>query len=101
MASGVTDWTQSLKTTPLRVGLVEETVTLRVFVDANFAEGYWNNGRVAMTVGCSGNNCDTAASSVALFSAGGDIEVVSLVAWEVGSIWVTPADVLDTPRIDN
>ena len=100
VASGVSDWTQSLKTTPLRLGLSEETATLRVFVDATFAEGYWNTGRVAMTVGCSGNNCDTATAGVSLFSAGGDIEVVSLVAWEVGSIWVTPEDVIATPRID-
>ena len=103
VASGVSDWTKSLKTTTLRVGSTEDTVSLRVFVDANFAEGYWNNGRVAMTVGCTPprfDNCDTAAAGVSLFAASAPVEVVSLTAWAVDTIWVTPEDVLRTPRID-
>jgi len=85
------------------VGVGEGTVGLRVFVDANFAEGYFNNGRVALTVGCTPPhfaNCDTSVAGVSLFAVSAAVEVVSVTAWEVGSIWVTPDDVLSTPRID-
>ena len=103
VVSGVSDWTQSLKTSTLRVGANEDTASLRVFVDANFAEGYWNDGRVAMTVGCTPphfENCDTAAAGVSLFAASAAVDVVSVTAWAVDTIWVSPDDVLNTPRID-
>eukprot|EP00931_Biecheleriopsis_adriatica_P038940 TRINITY_DN22273_c0_g1_i1.p1 TRINITY_DN22273_c0_g1~~TRINITY_DN22273_c0_g1_i1.p1 ORF type:complete len:580 (-),score=94.96 TRINITY_DN22273_c0_g1_i1:93-1832(-) len=73
----------------------DESIDMHIFVDNTFAEVYFQGGRVAMTV-------NTPASDEA------DIEVFSSLAgvsakatsWSVASIWVTPEEVLRTPRPD-
>jgi hypothetical protein len=88
---------------PLLVG--EQNVSLRVFVDHTFAEAFWQDGRVAMIV--PGTNHPEAAIALhaGFISAnndrihtGSDVVVLHADVWEVGSIWVTPEEVLRTPR---
>ena len=68
----------------------DKTIAVRVFVDNTVAEAYWQNGRVAMTIPLA----PTAESSMAVAAAVGEVLVSKAEAWAVGSIWVTPAEVL-------
>merc|ERR1712194_587490 len=80
---------------------------LRLFLDSNtagnksfgVAEAYFMGGRVAMTVpldmsalsGSSAWKATVAATS-------GSVTVLNGTSWSLSSIWVTPEDVLATPR---
>lgn len=70
----------------------ESRLTLRLFLDNTIAETYWQD-RGAMTMPFNA----TAAPSSAL-----TLEVAGLRAnvttWSVGSIWVTPEQVIDGAR---
>jgi len=74
----------------------DKTIDLKLYVDNTFTEAFWMGGRVAMTIvtKSSGGKDDVsigASASGVIFSA---------TAWEVGSIWVTPEVVKQTPRRD-
>jgi len=74
----------------------DETIDMRLYVDNTFTEVYFQGGRVAMTVNTRANHGDgdvSVSSSVAL-------QTVEAVAWSVSSIWVTPEQVMQTPRLD-
>jgi hypothetical protein len=80
----------------LKLSPSDKTIDMRLFVDNTFTEAYWMGGRVAMTT-------TTKASQAAGMSVSADkggITLASAKAWKVGSIWVTPEDVLATPRGD-
>jgi hypothetical protein len=65
-----------------------------VFVDQTVVEVYFMDGRVAMTMPSVGG----ADGSIALQS---DVATTaSATVWKMGSIWVTPEQVLATPRPD-
>jgi len=84
------------KTDTLKLLGSDEDINMRVFVDQTFSEVYWMGGRVAMTV-------TTQPSNVADVTVGADkagVTLASATAWQVGSIWVTPEEVLATPRLD-
>ena len=75
----------------------DKTIDLTLYVDNTFAEAFWMNGRVAMTI-------DTPTSGGAddvTIGADKPGVTVSATAWEVGSIWVTPDEVKQTPRRDS
>ena len=75
----------------------DKTIDLALYVDNTFTEAYWMGGRVAMTVDTetSGGHDDVTISA----SQSGT--TVSATVWQVGSIWVTPEAVKQTPRRDD
>ena len=108
---------------PSQLTARDANVTLRAFVDNNFAECYWQGGRVATTApapptteartrrrrfmplrplarsftpppaGCSSQASVALVSTAALL-------VPRVDAWRVGSIWVSEEQLLRTPRPD-
>ena len=81
----------------LRLLPSDTTITLAVYVDGTFAEAYWQDGRVAMTVNTVGV---TGSTTAALTAGSGGAVVKSAQAWSVGSIWITADEVLAMPRPD-
>jgi hypothetical protein len=73
----------------------DKTITIKVYVDNTFSEGYFQNGRVAMTIVTPA----TTEASMGVFSST-DTTVESVKAWAVDPIWVTQQDVTNTPRVD-
>ena len=84
-------------TDTLRLLPGDTTIDLALYVDNTFTEAFWMGGRVAMTVvtKTSGGSDD-----VTIRASQPGTTVVSAVAWEVGSIWVTPEQVKQAPRRD-
>merc|ERR1711871_976214 len=80
----------------LKLSPSDTTIDMRLFVDNTFTEAYWMGGRVAMTTTTKATKA--AGMSVSADKAG--ITLAHATAWKVGSIWVTPEDVLATPRGD-
>jgi sucrose-6-phosphate hydrolase SacC (GH32 family) len=74
----------------------DKTIDLTLFVDNTFTEAFWMGGRVAMTIvtKSSGGTDDVS------ITANQPGVTASATAWEVGSIWVTPEEVKQTPRRD-
>merc|ERR1712151_1002798 len=64
----------------------DESIDVRLYVDNTFTEVYFQGGRVAMTI-------NTPATDAV------DVDATATV-WSVSSIWVTPEDVMRTPRLD-
>jgi sucrose-6-phosphate hydrolase SacC (GH32 family) len=83
------------KSDTLKLLDADKTIHMRLYIDNTFAEVYYQGGRVAMTVNTpASDDADvTLSSSVAGITA-------SATAWSVSSIWVTPEEVLRTPRLD-
>merc|ERR1712194_448510 len=71
-------------------------IDIRVFVDNTVVEVFWLGGRSVMTVDASAASIGTELS-VCTYE-GSDVTVKSASAWEMGSAWVTPEEVLATPR---
>merc|ERR1712190_186052 len=80
----------------LQLLAADKTIDVRIFVDHTIAEDYWMGGRVAMTAKVRATN----AADVTVVAEGRSATLVSATAWKVESIWVTPEDVLKTPRLD-
>ena len=87
---------------PIRVDTLrllpsDKSITLRAFTDLGVLEVYWMDGRVAITspfkVKAGGGDGVQIFTSV-------DQQLVEATAWEMGSIWVSPEEVLATPRVD-
>jgi len=101
MTSGVKNpddphWPTALGTTDtLRMSPNDKTITIRVYNDITFSEAFWQNGRVAMTK----VNAATTESLMAVGSTT-DITMNYAKAWRVNTIWVSPEEVLRTPRLD-
>ena len=66
----------------------------------------FNNGRVAMTTSCwqptkdTAASCDLQTAEAFVFASGAPVRLLSAKVWSVGSIWVSPETVTETPRID-
>merc|ERR1712093_965536 len=73
----------------------DKTIDMRLYVDNTFAEVYYQGGRVAMTV-----NTPAADDAGVFLSSSVDGITATSTAWSVSSIWVTPENVLRTPRLD-
>jgi len=73
----------------------DTTITIRVYNDITFSEGFWQNGRVAMTI-------VKQATTASLMAVGSDTDITLnyAEAYRVNSIWVSPEEVLRTPRLD-
>lgn len=77
----------------LRLSPADKMLGLRVYVDNTLAEAFFQGGRVAMTRELLTPEKEAAASVAASV----DVQVSTLQAWTVGSIWVTPEEILNTP----
>jgi sucrose-6-phosphate hydrolase SacC (GH32 family) len=75
----------------------DKTIDVHLYVDNTFAEAYFQGGRVAMTVNTPAPD-DGEADIVVSSSLPGVVAKVT--AWSVDSIWVSPEEVLQTPRLD-
>jgi len=71
----------------------DKTLSIRVYVDNTFSEGFWQDGRMAVTV----ITPPTVEASMFLTS-DADVMVESVQAWRVGSIYVSKEQILATPR---
>jgi hypothetical protein len=74
----------------------DTAITLRAFVDNNLAECYWQDNRVAMMV----HTPATTQAAAALVSTAEAVAVTDMVAWQVGSIWISTEELLATPHPD-
>jgi sucrose-6-phosphate hydrolase SacC (GH32 family) len=79
----------------LRLLPTDDTIAIRAFTDTSVLEVYWMDGRVAMTSPLKGQGTD-----VQVFSSTSGVGLMEATAQEMGSIWVSPHKVLDTPRLD-
>jgi len=80
----------------LKMSPSDTTIDMRLFVDNTFTEVYWMGGRVAMTT----TTRATQAAGMTVSADKSGIVLASAMAWKVGSIWVTPDDVIATARAD-
>ena len=87
----------------LHLSAADTALTIRVYVDHQLSEAFFQGGRVAMTQANGAANDETAAgaghesAAAAVYStAGGTLERAE--GWSVDSIWVTPDEVLRTQR---
>jgi len=78
----------------LKLSTSDKTIDMRLFVDNTFTEVYWMGGRVAMTT----TTPVTKAADMTVSADKDGVTLASAMAWKVGSIWVTPEDVVATPR---
>lgn len=83
-------------TDTLRLSPNDKTIDMRLYVDNTFTEAYWMNGRVAMTIVTKA----TEEANVLVGVSKGEVALDSATVWAVGSIWVTPEEVKNTPRLD-
>lgn len=86
------------KSDTLRMLASDTSIEVRVFVDTTFIEAYWMDGRVAMTSKLAGTPKEAGMS--VFNAAGAAVTVQSVQVWRVNSIYVSPEDVLRTPRMD-
>lgn len=89
-APGAGDFVWSF-TDELRLLPDERQVSLSLFFDHTIAEAYFN-GRVGMTLPLDG--CDDGRVELEV-SADSGVSLANATVWSVGSIWVTPEEVLD------
>ena len=82
------------KTDVLRLVATETTVEIRVFMDHALIEGYFQQGRVAMTLPFAAPLDATVA-----LEATADVTALSAAVYPIRDIWVTPADVRAAPRV--
>lgn len=80
----------------LKLSPQDKTIDFRVFTDVVFSELYLMGGRVAMTMP---SHCSTTCGMTVVADATG-VTLASATAWKVSNIWVTPQEVLSTPRAD-
>ena len=80
---------------PSRPRVKPLALRLRLFLDHTIAEAYWQN-RVAMTLPLS--SADWRADTVELLVLASEVAPVvvpNATVWSVGSMWITPEQVLD------
>ena len=80
---------------PLALSSADTTLDVNVYVDHVVSEAFFQGGRVAMTQETTATNGTAAA---VYSSADGALQAAR--GWRVGSIWITPEEVLRTPRMD-
>jgi len=79
----------------LKLARSDRTLSLRLYVDNTFTEAYFQGGRVVITMATPAVP-EASVTVVATQPA----TLLSAKAWRVGSIWVSPEEVLRTPRIE-
>lgn len=89
---------------PIRVDTLyllpgDELLTLRAFTDLGVLEVYWMDGRVAITSPFKAPS-KTSSAGAEIFSSVDGVQLVEATGWEMGSIWISPQEVLAMPRID-
>merc|ERR1712241_1187088 len=82
-------------TDTLKLSPNDKTIDMRLYVDNTFTEAYWMNGRVAMTI----DTPATEQADVILSADKADVTLESATVWHVNSIWVSPEQVKQTPRM--
>jgi hypothetical protein len=87
---------------PLRVDMLrllptDDALNLRAFTDLGVLEVYWMDGRVVIT---SPFKEPKPGRGVELFASADGLQLEEATAWAMDSIWVSPEEVLATPRID-
>ena len=82
----------SIKDT-LRLLHNDTSLELRLFLDHEVVEAYWQGGRVAMTV--SARLTQSTAITLATDTVGAQLHVSNVTAWEMGSAWVTAEEALE------
>lgn len=87
-----------VEATELRLAKTDSSIELRLFVDQVMAEAFWQGGRMASTL-AAGPGCGADCGIVVTADAAG-ASLLSATAWAVNPIWVTPQDVLASPRSD-
>jgi len=80
----------------LKLLSTDATLAVRIYVDNTFAEAYWMDGRVAMTV----KTGSTVEAGISVSSSTA-VTLTGATVWRVGSIWVSPGEVRRTPRLDS
>jgi sucrose-6-phosphate hydrolase SacC (GH32 family) len=83
----------------LRMSPRDQNITLRIFVDGNIAEIFWQNGRVAQTVSVETYLTPTvppaaASAVVSCGHASSGVVVLGASVFAVGSAWVSPEEVM-------
>ena len=81
------------RTDTLRLSPRDRTLSLRIFVDHGITEAFWQRGRVVTT-----RRADTSAEAGVVVHASAAIVLERAAVWRVGDIWVSPEEVLRTPR---
>ena len=81
--------------TELRLAAGEDRVEVRVYVDEFIGEAYFQRGREVITFDAP----PTAHAGVLLMSSATDTPDCRVTVWSMSSIWVTPRQVLATPRL--
>ena len=88
----------------------DHNLTMTIFVDNTFAECFFAGGRTVLTrsVAASPTGPPLAAGVAVVGNVteppvddddASPLAIEAAVAWHVGSIWVTPAEVIATPRL--
>eukprot|EP01043_Picozoa_sp_COSAG02_P056413 COSAG02_NODE_6684_length_3421_cov_1.721252_4_plen_154_part_00 len=77
----------------------DEQLSLRAFTDLGLLEVYWMDGRVAITSPFKAPS-KTSSDGAEVFASVDGVQLVEATGWEMGSIWVSPQEVLAMPRID-
>eukprot|EP01045_Picozoa_sp_COSAG04_P006820 COSAG04_NODE_342_length_16268_cov_11.873214_19_plen_151_part_00 len=72
----------------------DTTISLRILLDADIAEAYFQRGRVAMTVEI------PRSRYTAKVLASPSARLINASSWQMGSIWHSRDQVLATPRLD-
>jgi sucrose-6-phosphate hydrolase SacC (GH32 family) len=79
----------------LRILTTETSISIRAFLDATFAEVFFQNGRVAITEVVA----LTDASMLALTTSSASATAQSIAVYLMASIWVSPEEVRNAPRV--
>ncbi len=83
------------KTDELLVSPSDTNLTIRVYVDQQMSEAFWQGGRVAMTR----QSAPTAQAGMAVHAIGdAPATLARAQAWRVDDIWISPEAVLASPR---
>lgn len=77
----------------------DTSIDLRLYVDNTMTEAFWMGGRVAMTAATPATPEADVEVSVSGAEQGSSV-VATAKAWSVKSIWVSPEEVMGTPRPD-
>ena len=84
---------------------VDTEIEMRIFTDNVMSEVFWMGGRVALTVGLSATAHTQAGAFLFARADGAGVDAAIVVAnkvnaWKVGSMYVTPEEVRNAPRVD-
>ena len=79
---------------PLRLSAYDSKITIRVFVDEDFVEVYFQEGRQVITWGRDSKEKLDGRGSISAFASGAVIRVLGAVAFQMDSIWVDAVELM-------